>query len=47
MEKCQKTKVVTQDKLSRHARSHRKRNNETKEKQARTTELYFADLKES
>lgn len=34
MEKCQETKVVTQDKLSRRARSHRKRNNKTKGKQA-------------
>ena len=33
MEKCQETNV-TQDKLSGCARSHRKRNNKTKEKQA-------------
>lgn len=34
VEKCQETKVVTQDKLSRCARPHRKRNDKTKEKQA-------------
>ena len=34
MEKCQEANVVTQDKLSRCARYHRKRNNKTKEKQA-------------
>ena len=34
MEKCQETKVVTQDKLSRCARPHRKRNDKAKEKQA-------------